>query len=122
MSLKSAVLLFTLLTAVLSGCKEEEKPEPRQIKLIVYTYIDQDQFDRIEVTLDNKVVGNITTPDTKTPGCTSAPSPNALYIPVNAGTHTWSAKQYKGGEMVGEWTDRQKEADGENCSYIQLAD
>ncbi len=119
-SLKRSFFLLLLAGGMIQGCKKEDQPEARQIKLIVYTFIGQSQFDRIEVSVDDKVVGEITTPDTTVPGCTSTPSPNALYVPVTSGKHKWSAKQYKNGELTGEWSNREKDADGENCSYIKL--
>lgn len=117
---RSGLLLAFLTLTVAISCKKEE-PSPAGT-MMVYTLIDSNTFDSLDVLVDGQKVGSLTVPHIKRPDCGSPTSVNVLNIPLPAGTHKWSAKQIKDGKEIDEWDEREEVIKAGQCEFIKLSE
>ncbi|WP_420148261.1 hypothetical protein [Spirosoma sp.] len=123
-----SVSLFSAILLVDTSCsRSKEIPEPQAVgTLLVYTKLIGPKADRIDVIVDDKLVGPLTRNyidlDGNGPGCSTQTSGSVVSIKLSAGKHTLAAKQYLGGKEVDEWEPRTKTIYADKCLSTNLTE
>lgn len=113
-----ALLLSAIITMMYS-CKKEKTPTG---SFIFYTFLESSKYDAIKIFVDGKESGSITLSHIVKPECGTPTSINVINVKLPAGTHSWSAKQIKGGQEVDEWDERDETIKEGECTYIKLVE
>lgn len=114
-------LLFFLafLVTAMNSCRKEKTPTG---SFLFYTMLDNSKFDAIKIFVDGKPVGDITLTHIERPACGTPTSINVISVPLPAGTHSWSAKQFLGGQEIDEWDERDETIEEGACNYVKLVE
>lgn len=115
-----STLLLLVAVALVTSCKNED-PVP-QGNLIFYTNYDQTKFDRIDVIVDDKVLGQLTLSIDTKPDCNAAGAPSVVSLMIPVGSHSVAAKRYKAGVLVGNWKASTTTVSVEDCKRIRLTE
>ena len=117
-TLTKGLLLLGLVT-VMYSCKKESDPKG---SFIFYTFLESNKYDAIKIFVDGKESGTITLSHIERPDCSVSTSINVVKVKLPPGTHSWSAKQYKGGVQIDEWDERDDEIKENKCTFIKLTE
>lgn len=109
-----------LIIISLFSCKEDE-PTP-QGNLIFYTNYTPENYDRIDVLVDGKVMGSISETAAARPECNAPGSTSIVSLNLPVGTYAVSGKRYKGGEQVGNWKASSATVTVEDCKRIRFVE
>lgn len=106
-------LSFVLGLTGTSCSKKQDEVTPTG-RLILYTDIPTADFDRLDLYIDEVLVGNITTRSTSTPDCNSSTSTKAFFKDLEPGSYKIGVKQIKG-TVVEEWKSNQLQISAGQC-------
>lgn len=120
--LKKATMLILAAGLLFLGSCKKDKDEPKTGSMVFYTLLNNSKFDAIEVFVDKKSRGKITLTHIERPACGTPTSINVISVKLPAGTHSWSAKQFKGGVEVDGWDERNETIVAGECEFIELED
>ncbi|MBX2921782.1 MAG: hypothetical protein KF746_06300 [Chitinophagaceae bacterium] len=112
------VLLLGVIT-VMYSCKKDKTPTGN---FIFYTFLESSKYDEIKIFVDGKAAGTITLSHIEKPECGTPTSINVINVSLPAGKHSWSAKQFKNGQEIDEWDERDDTIKEGECTYIKLVD
>lgn len=120
-SFRSVTVLILLLgiITIMHSCKKDKTPTG---SFMFYTFLDSDAYDAIKIFVDGKESGTITLSHIEKPDCGTPTSINVINIKLPTGKHSWSAKQFKNGQEIDEWDERDETIKEGECTFIKLTD
>lgn len=120
LSATRALLLFTCF--VMAGCGNDPVPVPQgEGSFLIYTFLEQNDFDKIELFVDGILKGTLTERVSGTMPCTTETSAFAVKIRMLATKkYNFEARRYKNGNEVGSWTKKNAELEVNTCQRLAL--
>lgn len=114
-----AALLVCMLFA---GCGSDPAPVPQgEGSLLVYTFLEENDFDKIELFVDGILKGTLTERVDGTLPCTTETSAFAVKIRLMAAKkYNFEAKRYLDGNEVGNWESKNAELEANTCQRLAL--
>lgn len=114
----SAIVLAGML---LSGCGSDPAPAPQgEGSLLVYTFLNENDFEKIELFVDGILQGTLTERVDGSMPCTTETSAFAVKIRLMAAKkYNFEAKRYLNGNEVGSWESSQ-ELKANTCQRVAL--
>jgi hypothetical protein len=119
---KSVLIIIIFITAALTSCKKDVEPPAPMGKLLTYTNIKSSEFDRIDIVVNGEVAGTLTAPYVIKPICGEVNSASTSSIALPPGVYKVKAIQYKNGENVGQWTEKDRTIVADNCTLVNWVD
>lgn len=113
------VVLLLGIMAVMHSCKKDKTPSGN---FIFYTFLESSKYDEIKIFVDGKASGTITLSHIEKPACGTPTSINVINVNLPIGKHSWSAKQFRNGQEIDEWDERDETIKEGECTYIKLID
>lgn len=116
------LLSLTLASLLSASCGGDSVPQPQQdASLLIYTFLEQYEFDKIELLVDGILQGTLTERVDDSLPCTTETSAFAVKIRLMAGKkYDFEAKRYKDGSEVGSWEKENTQLDPNTCQRLAL--
>ncbi len=105
-----------------AGCGSDPAPVPQgEGSLLVYTFLEENDFDKIELFVDGILKGTLTERVDGSLPCTTETSAFAVKIRMMAAKkYNFEAKRYLNGNEVGNWESKNAELEANTCQRLAL--
>lgn len=115
-------MIALLVYLLFAGCGSDPTPVPQgEGSLLVYTFLQENDFDKIELFVDGILKGTLTERVDGSLPCTTETSAFAVKIRMMAAKkYNFEAKRYLDGNEVGNWESNNQELEVNTCQRLAL--
>lgn len=115
-------IIALLVYMLFAGCGNDPAPVPQgEGSLLVYTFLQENDFDKIELFVDGILKGTLTERVDGSLPCTTETSAFAVKIRMMAAKkYNFEAKRYLDGNEVGNWESNNQELEVNTCQRLAL--